>query len=72
MTPKGHAELFRANAGNCDRRAKDTDHPKIAGGFRLLARRWRELAAQVESFSELGAPGREASDSEICYHRQPT
>jgi hypothetical protein len=56
MASKGQAEQFRVNAANCDRRAMDTHHSKIADEFRLLAQRWRELAAQVESFGELEPP----------------
>jgi hypothetical protein len=51
-TMKGRVEKFRASATDCDRLAKDTQHPRIADAFRFLARRWREIAAQVESFSE--------------------
>jgi hypothetical protein len=53
VTPKRRAAQFRANAANCERRAKDTHHPKIAGEFRFLAQRWRQLAAQVEAFQRI-------------------
>lgn len=68
MTPKRRAEQFRANAANCERRAKDTHHPKIAGEFRFLAQRWRELAAQVEAFSELASF---SGDNEFLMQHQP-
>jgi hypothetical protein len=53
MTSKARAEQFRANAANCDRHAKDSVNPTIAGALQRLAQQWREPAAQVESFSEL-------------------
>jgi hypothetical protein len=52
MPKRAKSDQFRANADECERQARRARDPQVIAQFRDLAKRWRDLAAQVEQLGK--------------------